>query len=330
MKKRKKKKKSKKETQKRGVQKEEILNKEELEKKETYYIKDIDDNGILINQEDVNVKPFDQVFIYGDKDNKKLLCLQMKCLSDKISQHTALQDINKENIKQNCQAILLRANLDLNIEIKEWHFIIIAYYNKEEKNNIYCKQLERHCKQNDLEIFYFNPENQKLYNNKFKEVKKIDISNRSNLDYDFPESNPYNIIYNKESNELINAYYKERIDKLNKNNYYAQNSIENYSDVWLMDVNRKMIDVEKDLKETCLINKLILIDYLTLNDNFMIPTPNKGYIFLFKGNRKTNLVCYYHKDKLYAKNLSNKKVIKIFELPIHINTEEKHFLVFKF
>ena len=323
-------KKAKKDTKKKKIQKIEELNKEELKKKESYYIKDVDNNGILINQEDANGKTLDQAFIYGDKDNKKLLGLQMKCLSDRVSQYNTLQNINKENIKQNCQTILLRSKLDLNVEIKEWHYIIVAYYNPEEKDNIYCKQLERHCKQNDLEIFYFNPEKQKLYNNKFKEIESIYTSNRSNLDYDFPESNPFNIIYENETNDLINSYYKERIDKLNKNNYYDEKSIMQYSEGWLNAVNKNFNDIEKDLKETCSINKLKLIDYLKLDNNFMIPTPNKGYIFLFKGKSKTNLVCYYHKNKLFAKKLSEKKDIKILELPIHIDTNEDHFLVFKF
>ena len=322
--------KTKKETKKKKIQKIEVLNKEELKRKESYYIKDVDNNGILINQEDANGMTLDQAFIYGDKDNKKLLGLQMKCLSDRVSQYNTLQNINKENIKQNCQTILLRSKLDLNVEIKEWHYIIIAYYNPEEKDNIYCKQLECHCKQNDLEIFYFNPEKQKLYNNKFKEIKSIYTSNRSNLDYDFPESNPFNIIYDNETNDLINSYYKERINKLNTNNYYDEKSIMQFSEGWLNIMNKKFNDIEKDLKETCSINKLRLIDYLKLDNNFMIPTPNKGYIFLFKDKSKTNLICYYNKNKLYAKKLSDKKDIKILELPIYIDTKENHFLVFKF
>ena len=170
---------------------------------ERYYIKDIKENSILINQEDANGKTLDQAFIYGEKNNKIFLGFQMKCLSDKLNHGTSLKKINKNDIKENCQNILLRSKFDFNVEIKEWHYIIIAYYNKNEKNNIYCKQLERHCKKNDIEIFYINPEEKKLYDYKFKKTNKIEITNRSNLDYDFSESNPYNIINNEEINNLI-------------------------------------------------------------------------------------------------------------------------------
>ena len=321
----------KKEEPKKEESKKEESKKEESKEKERYYIKDIDDTSILINQVDANGKTLDQAFIYGKKDNKILIGLQMKCLSDKVDHYNTLKNINKDSIKQNCQSILLRSKFDLNIQIKQWHYIIIAYYNKDEKDNIYCKQLERHCKKQDLEIFYFNPLEQKLYDKQFKVVKKIQISNRSNPDYDFPESNPYNVIYNEETNDLINSYYEDRIEKLNnKKNYYEQKSIEDFFTDWLKEININIKDLENELKFLCNCKQLKQVDYFKLNDNFMIPSPNKGYIFVFKNKNKTDLVCYYHKDKLRAKNLGNKNDIIILELPIYIDTKEKNFIVFKF
>ena len=136
-------------------------------------MEDAGKTNILINQEDTNGKTLDQAFIYGEKDNKIFISLQMKCLSNKVEHYNTLKNINKENIKENCQSILLTSELDLNVHIRQWHYIIIAYYNKEEKDNIYCKQLERHCKQKDLELFYFDPLEQKLYNKELKMPKKL-------------------------------------------------------------------------------------------------------------------------------------------------------------
>ena len=306
--------------------------KEEDLKEDINYINDIGDRSILINQEDSNGKTLDQAFIYGKKDKKIFLGLQMKCLSNKVEHSTTLKNIYKENIKQNCQSILFRCKSDLNVQIKEWHYIIIAYYNnkEKEKDNVYCKQLLRHCKQKDLEIYFFNPEEQKIYNNKFVEVEKIQISNESNLDYDFPESNPYNIIYNEMTNDLIDSYYNERNNKFTTKYYLNQKSMDNLFVDWIKEINLKKINVENDLKILCESEKLKLIDRIELKKNFMIPSPCKRYLFLFKNRNRNNLVCFYHKDKLKIKDFENDKNIEIIKLSIYIDIEEEYFFVYKF
>ena len=299
-------------------------------KKEDFYIDNIGKKNILINQEDANGKTLDQAFIFGEEDNKIFLGLQMKYLSNKIEHSTLLKSINKEEIKGDCQNILLRCKLDLNVQIKEWHYILVAYYNKKDKDNIYCKQLEKHCKCNDLEIVYFDPEEQKLYDKDFKKIKFINISNKSNLDYDFPESNPYNMVYNEETNDLINIYYNQRIKKLNMEDYYEQENIDNSFINWVKDTNIKKDEIEKSLKELCQVKKILLIDKYELNNNFTVPSPNKGYIFLFKNKIRNNFICYYHKEGLKAFNLEDNKAIKILELPIYIGSKEKDFFIFRF
>ena len=299
-------------------------------KNEDFYLDNIGKNNILINQEDVNGKTLDQAFIYGEEDNKIFLGLQMKCLSDKVDHSTLLKSINKEEIKEDCQNILLRCKLDLNVQIKEWHYILVSYYNKKDKENIYCKQLEKHCKSNDLEIVYFDPEEEKLYDKDFNKIKCINISNKSNLDYDFPESNPYNMFYNEETNDLINIYYDQRIKKLNIEDYYEQENIDNSFINWVKDTNLNKEAIEKSLKELFQEKKLILIDKYELNNNFTIPSPNKGYLFLFKNKKRNNFICYYHKEGLKAINLEDKQAIIILELPIYIDCKEKDFFIFRF
>ena len=313
---------------------EELLKKKRkrFPKKENYYLDNIGDKNILINQEDVNGKTLDQAYIFGEEDNKIFLGLQMKCLSDKVDHSTSLKSINKEDIKKDCQSILLRCKFDLNVQIKEWHYILVAYYNKKDKENIYCKQLERHCKCKDLEIVYFDPEEQHLYNKEFKKIKEISISNKSNLDYDFPESNPYNMIYNEENNDLINSYYNQRIEKLSMKNYYEQENINNSFINWLKDtnINIKQNELENTLKGLCHAKNLKLIDNYELDDNFPIPSPGKGYIFLFKNKNRANIVCFYNDTGLRAINLENLEEIKILKLPIYIDTEEKNFFIYSF
>ena len=122
-------------------------------------------------------------------------------MSNNTNHSTNLKGITKENIKNNCQSILLRAKLDLGINIDEWHYFIIAYYNDNDIDNEFCKQLQKHCKNQDIAIIYYNPENPCFYiknitNNKFEKLDRILPSNISNLDYDFPLSNLYNIFDN--------------------------------------------------------------------------------------------------------------------------------------
>ena len=254
----------------------------------------------------------------------------MICFSDKVENSIALKSINKEDIKKRLSKYSLSCKFDLNILIKEWHYILVAYYNKNDKDNIYCKQLERHCKQNDLEIVYFDPEEQKLYDKEFTRIKGITISNKSNLDYDLPKSNPYNMLYNEETNDLINSYYNQRINKLNIVDYYEQENIDNSFFNWIKETNLKKDEIEKSLKELCQMNYLKLIDNYELDNNFAIPSPNKGYLFLLKNKKRNNFICYYNKEGLKSINLEDCKDIKILEIPIYIDTSEKYFFVYSF
>ena len=300
-------------------------------KLEDYSIENnISNKNILIIQEDINNKTLDQIFIYGENNNKILLGLQMIYFSDKVDNSNSLNNVNKEKIKKEFQNILLHFKIDLNIQIKQWHYILIAYYNKKDVDNIYCKQLERHCKNNDLEIVYFDPEEKKLYNNEFIEIKHITISLKSNLDFDFPESNPYNMFYKEEMNDLINSYYNQRIKKLNMINYYEQGNIDNLFANWIKETNLKKEEIEKSLKELCQVNYLKLIDNYELDKNFNIPSPNKGYLFLLKNKKRNNFVCYYNKEGLKAINLEELNNITILEIPIYIDTTEKNFFVFSY
>jgi hypothetical protein len=101
-----------------------ILEKKTKRKKQ---IKSINEKSILIEQEQVNGKTLDQAFIYSNKNKQILIGLQMKCLSNNTDHCTTLKIMTKENIKNNIKSLLLRAKLDLGINIDEWHYFIIAY-----------------------------------------------------------------------------------------------------------------------------------------------------------------------------------------------------------
>ena len=138
------------------------------------------------------------------------------------------------------------------------------------------------------------------------------------------------MIYNEENNDLINSYYNQRIDKLSMENYYEEENINNLFINWLKDTNIKQNELENSLKELCRAKNLKLIDNYELDDNFPIPSPGKGYIFLFKNKKRANIVCFYNDTGLRAINLENLEEIKILKLPIYIDTEEKNFFIYSF
>ena len=113
-------------------------------------------------------------------------------------------------------------------------------------------------------------------------------------------------------------------------NYYEQENINNSFINWLKDININQNELENILTKLCQTKNLKLIDKYELDNNFNIPSPGKGYIFLFKNKGRTNIVCYYHNKGLRAINLENYEDIKILKLPIFIDTEERYFFIFCF
>ena len=293
-------------------------------------IENINENSILLEQEQVNKKTLDQAFIYSDKNKQIFIGLQMKCLSNNTNHSTNLKGITKENIKNNCQSILLRAKLDLGINIEEWHYFIITYYNDNDIDNEFCKQLQKHCKKQDIAIIYYNPENPCLYiknitNNKFEKLDRILPSNISNLDYDFPLTNSYNIFDNK---NLINSYDNQRITKIlqQKDIYINEKSLENNYSFWLMKYKLKMKNVEESIKKYFNIKKLKLIEYYNFNGDMAFPAPTENHMFLFANNKENNLIGLLNKKVLEAKDLGNGDNLRVIDLPKFIDTNRQFYV----
>ena len=302
-------------------------------------IKNINNKNILLEQEQINGKTLDQGFIYNitNENEKKYIFigLQMKCLSDNANHSTSLKKITKKKIKENIQNILIRSKLDYDINIDEWHYYIVAYYNKLDKDNIFCNQLNEHCKSQDISIIYYDPKNPSLYinrNNKFDKISKISLSNLSNLEFDFTESNPYHIIYNNYNEELINSYYTQRKEKINEiNNYYNKStSLEDKYLSWLKICNRNKSDVENLIINLFNVKSIKILDCYNLISDMPIPCPSENHLFLFVNNEKSNFVCFLRDKKFEAKNLETGHDIKIIDLSKFIYTAQQEFFIFYF
>ena len=228
----------------------------------------------------------------------------------------------------------MRAKFDLNIRIKEWHYFIVAYYNSDDKENSFSRELAEHCQKFDISILYFNPKTLKFFkrvNGQFKILPKIETSIISNLDYDFPESNPYNIINKNETDEILNSYYKQRIQKINTINFYKPQLLFIKYNEWLKKYNLNQKNIEESILRTLKVKKLNLVDYYYLDYDLNIPSPTKNNVFVFLGKSKDQVVIYFRKNKLQAINLMDENnFIHIINLVNYISLEEKYFFVFNF
>ena len=211
----------------------------------------------------------------------------------------------------------------------------MAYYNKLDKNSIFCRQLNRHCKSQDIAIIYYDPIDPTLYinkNNKFEKILKISISNLSNLDFDFTESNPYHIIDNEFKEELINSYYTQRSERINnENNHYNKRSeLEEKYSLWLKNCQKDKDDVEKSIQKSFEIKNLKVLDCYKLICEMPLPCPSENHLFLFVNNEKSDFIGFLRNKKFEAKSLGTGNDINIIDLPKFIDTDQQEFFVFYF
>ena len=139
---------------------------------EIFYIKQSNPNGELL----------DYAILYGKKNEKIFIGFQMKCYSS----DTLIDDkfIEKDSIKRKLSPILINSIKLFNCLIKEWHYILIYYYNKNDDCTLnvgYKTQLSTF--ENNIEYLLFDPSEKIFYSKDEKtKVKKLEFSHISNLD----------------------------------------------------------------------------------------------------------------------------------------------------
>ena len=155
------------------------------------YSEEFKNEGILIDQKNRNGETLDQAVLYGEKDKKIFIGLQMKFYSEKTKiDKDEQKKFEKNSIKNKLKNILSNAKINFDINISEWHYIMIIYFNQNDEDNKYGKNLVKLCKKFNLEYIFFNPCEKKFYNSNFEKIEKISITNKSNLDLDI-NINPY-------------------------------------------------------------------------------------------------------------------------------------------
>ena len=255
--------------------------------------------NLLIDQTNPSGQIVDYAFLFGNKDDKKLILFQMKYYSS----NTNLEDIflNKTNIKYGLSALLINSIKLFNCKIKEWHYILVFYYNDKDNlnNNVGLKTLFS-CSNKEIEYILFNPVKDKYYmreknNIKIVEKKDLDlITIESNLDQ-FSFTNMLNIInIDKFNKNIFNDNSKEEyLNGLSKFNECLQKMNINFDDL------QNVFDV-KNLKYFC--HFKIEHEIFSPREHFIfLFTKKNSDYFIGVKNISNEIICYDLESKTKIK-----------------------------
>ena len=172
------------------------------------------DENIFIDQDNKYGKLLDYAALYGKKNNKIFVGFQIKCYSQDTQLEFKFKD--KWIIKNEMKRILLDCKDLFNCEIKNWHYFLIFYFNKDDDrvNNLGIKT-ELSCIKKDIAYLLYDPKNKHFLNQEEEIIQKLELSDISNLDNDRNLEKRSNFIEEKEffsNDENINYdNYKKKI-----------------------------------------------------------------------------------------------------------------------
>ena len=309
-------------------------------KKKMELISGYENNNLILEQEKGKGECIDIGALFKDK-KKIFLGFQIKFYS-KDSHGEAILKIKKNLIKKDYyNKILLGSKQLLGIDIEEWHYVVIAYYNKNDKiDGPFCYSLISHCKKFGIEYIFFNPEEKKFYNKNEKEIKQFITNDYSNLDknlnFMFPEiiiNEPMKDLKNKlflqkktifQNEKKINEEYKKIYNLFIKNISNEQNKFLKKHEI----MGKYLKNLEKIIGE---IKDIVLISSYDFYEDESIPFPAEKYLFLFNKKNSINFIAFLNKKKKYCLiDIENKLKLNILDGFSLINVEQKTFYVFKF
>ena len=238
------------------------------------------DGGILLNQTNMNGKTLDLGFLFGENNNKTFVDIQIKFYGEG-STLKATDKPTKSSIKDKFQKILVSCYENMQITIKQWHYVFCMYINEKDDDFQYNKSLKEDCEKADLEYVFYNPNSKLLYDRSFNVINQIKLNYRTNLDNNW-ESNPYVIF---KDNGYLEAYSLQR-EKLSTH------------------ISEKEFIFKKSKKEIlALVEKILpsshnyqcdIVCKFKFETKFHAPSPNNSYLFIFQGNDNGNILYYYY------------------------------------
>jgi len=245
------------------------------------------EKALLVTQTFETDPVYDLAYLYGKSQEKKFIGFKIKSYKDCEESNKRTFSFNKSNIINKSRQLLLNSKYLLDINITEWHFIIIGIYFNEKELNLfevqrtYPEELIKYCKDNNLELILYNPIANKFYDsNKFELTGIFSLSNlssviaKNNIIYKFPK--PENCFLGRKRNlnrlnesiETLEILSEEKIEKTNI--IKKMNSICTYIENILNIENLKFVNYDK----------------YDNNDNF-IPIPEDNFLIMFKNNENT-------------------------------------------
>ena len=279
-------------------------------------------NGnILIEQIQPTGKAVDAAFLFGNKNEKTLILLQMKFYEKTTGVSTEeKQKLDKSYIQANCKKVLSNIYLNLGITIETWHYILILFFNS--KDETYNTSLVRICNNNDLEYIFFDPLENKFYNKEKKQIKVLDLNFLTNLnDIEF-ESNPIKCF---QETDIIKSFITKRNRDLTKKISYKEKTkkfIQDFENKYKVSFENFFKKIKNNFKN---IKNIKVISFLNMELNIYFPILKDGYGYIFLNNNQNGLIFMgkLKNNENYIILDNNKNEINFLKLNSFINIEEE-------
>ena len=76
--------------------------------------------------------------------------------------------LNKKIIKENLKNVLTQSTTLYNINIEEWHYFMISFYDPESKE--YNQDIVNKCRAEGLEYMFYNPKSHYFFDKNFERI----------------------------------------------------------------------------------------------------------------------------------------------------------------
>ena len=242
--------------------------------------------NILIEQTQTNGRCLDSAFLYGDENDKTLICLQMKFYEKSTTVSSKDKDkLNKPYIKSVCYKALSNIYLNYGIRVTNWHYILILHFDNE--TNSFNTNFVKICVDNDLEYIFYDPIQSQFYNKEKKEINIFNMNFLTNLNNNENESNFINCFLER---KMPNSYLKKRnrdLEGKNSPKNIAQIDAINFEKKYGVSFNDFFLKIKNEYKY---IKKIDIIISLSLDVNQNLPMLNEGYGYIFLNSTKDALI----------------------------------------
>ena len=289
-------------------------NKKSLPKLKSYSGNEI----FYINQENPNGELLDYAVLYGKKTEKIFLGFKMKCYSSDTFIDNKF--IEKDSIKKTLSPIILNSVKLFNCLIKEWHYFIIFYYNKNDNIilNVGYRTILSTFK-NNVEYLLFDPSQKVFYGKDTKsKIKKLELSYLSNLD---------NITYINDCSHYL-SLPKKFTEETNSDKFE-----ENYG----KGLNQFVNDFKQYSKEPKNIMK-VLSEKLGIKNIFYclsfhfprIEIPILNQLILYKKKQSPHFIAILFNEEFSIVDLENEKKLKFTECQKLIDLDYEYTYMLRF